>query len=187
MSFIDNTTTGLYNKRSKRPLEAEMFRRFKLFLSESDCALRPFLRARCVSSGISFLYLSDFWCLFMQIQENDLGTELLPIDLSRLDMVADNDAEKASLLDFFFSITVDILSEMKAALEAQATTQWKDAAHKLRGAAGNVGMVPLAKLCLACETGSELSTEMLVKIEDEIRRIKSFIAQKAPALLASGT
>jgi HPt (histidine-containing phosphotransfer) domain-containing protein len=74
------------------------------------------------------------------------------------------------------------MSEMKESAQIDALTQWRDAAHKLRGAAANMGMAGLEKLCLDSERTTAPSPRLLQEIDDEIARIKTFIAEKAPSL-----
>jgi HPt (histidine-containing phosphotransfer) domain-containing protein len=109
-----------------------------------------------------------------------------PIDFRRLDLFAETERKKSSLLAFFFETTEEILAEMKNALGSGDQTQWKEAAHKLRGAAGNIGTSPLEKLCLESErtaSDQDACSMLMKKIEDEIARIKAFIAREAPSVL----
>jgi len=119
-----------------------------------------------------------------------MENEQPPMDFRRLEMIADTEQEKAILLEFFFKTTDDILLEMKNALKNRAASDWKEAAHKLRGAAANMGMVPLEKLCLDSEKttfGPPSDADVLFKsVENETLRVKAFIAEKAPFLLTSG-
>ena len=71
-----------------------------------------------------------------------------------------------------------------------AQTQWKNAAHKLKGVAGNMGMAALEALCLEAEKTAwpaiDQCGDLLQKIADEIAHIKAFIAQKNLLLLPPG-
>jgi hypothetical protein len=116
--------------------------------------------------------------------------ELLPMDFRRLCLVADTEQEKASILEIFFKTTEEILVEMKDASRCNLPLQWKNAAHKLRGAAANIGMAALEKLFLESEKIAwipDTSRDSLLRqINDEIAHIKAFIAKTDPFLLISG-
>jgi len=112
------------------------------------------------------------------------------MDFRRLDMIAETEQEKANLLEFFFKTTDDILAEMKDALKEQSASHWKEAAHKLRGGAANIGMALLEKLCLDSEKipfdSPSDADVMLKRLENETLRVKAYIAEKAPFLLTPG-
>jgi HPt (histidine-containing phosphotransfer) domain-containing protein len=116
--------------------------------------------------------------------------EVPPIDFRRLKMITDTETEIASILEIFFKTTEEIVADMKDASLSGAFTQWKDAAHKLRGAAANIGMAPLEKLCLESEKIGWLDesdrTSMMQQIATEIAHIQAYIARKNPFLLISG-
>ncbi|GEM_PF-1779497 len=116
--------------------------------------------------------------------------ELPPIDFRRLHLIAETEGEKASFLEIFFKTAEETIAEMKEASCKDANAEWKNAAHKLRGASANIGMAALEKLCLDSEritwAASGARGDMLQKIADEIARVKNFIAEKDPFLLVSG-
>ena len=113
----------------------------------------------------------------------------LPVDLSRLQIVADTVEEQAVLLDFFFKLTKEIVSIMEDSRRGEEFTQWKNAAHKLKGAAGNMGMTALENICRESEKAANMTysnrSALLRQLKDEVARVKAYIADVNPALLTS--
>ena len=107
---------------------------------------------------------------------------LPPINLARLDMVADTEQEKATILSIFFTLAGGIISAMEEAKRSEDFLRWKDAAHSLKGSAANLGMGDLEKLCGLSEQASYLTCDqrsvLLRRIENEIGRVKTYISQQ---------
>lgn len=113
-----------------------------------------------------------------------------PVDFRRMESILDTDEEKTAFLKIFFETAEDLVAEMKTAVTCRSQTKWGEAAHSLKGAAGNIGMAPLGKLCLNAERANVnddfFCRAHILKIEDEIARAKAFIAEIHPPLLPKG-
>ena len=111
-----------------------------------------------------------------------------PVDFGRLEMVAETEKEKAALLALFFRLANGFVATMEKARRNQEFTQWRDAAHSLKGASANLGMVALETLCTQSEKAGALTydqrTALLKCIKDEIEHIKAYVAQHDPSLLS---
>jgi HPt (histidine-containing phosphotransfer) domain-containing protein len=107
-----------------------------------------------------------------------------PMDSSRLHMVAETDAEKIALLEIFFTLTREIVATMEDSRRSEEFTQWKNAAHKLKGAAANMGMTLLESICRESEKAANSTysqrSALLRQMKDEIAHIKAYIAEKSP-------
>lgn len=114
-----------------------------------------------------------------------------PLDFQRIDAIMDTDEEKASFLKIFFDTAENLLAQLKKAATRREETQWSEAAHSLKGAAGNMGMAALEKLChdteRACPSEESLRQDHISKIEAELARVKAFIAETHPLLLSKGS
>ena len=67
--------------------------------------------------------------------------------------------EERELLEIFFSqanILIDVLGK---AIVQEDNLAWKNAAHKLKGAAANLGANPLSELCFIAENTAESLSE----------------------------
>jgi HPt (histidine-containing phosphotransfer) domain-containing protein len=104
------------------------------------------------------------------------------MDLHRLGLFADSHAEKTQILDLFFKNAVEGLRSMREAKALDQEDAWKDAAHKMRGAASNLGMKKLEALCLNAEhvtwNSGPACVALLAGLEKEIEEIKAFVAGK---------
>ncbi|MFA5040215.1 MAG: Hpt domain-containing protein [Bdellovibrionales bacterium] len=110
-------------------------------------------------------------------------------DFRRLHMIAETEQEKISFLEVFFDMAETILTEMESALRNNASLQWTEAAHKLRGAAANIGMSTLERICLESEKeGGQKPDSRIIYLKqtkDELIQIKNYIAEKHPPLIAT--
>ena len=126
----------------------------------------------------------------MLLSADRIEPESPPIDLRRLEMIAETEEEKIVFMECFFKTSEEIAAEMKKASESDDPLLWKNAAHKLRGAAANIGSVSIECLCLESEriawTGIKFRGVLLQKIDDELSRLKSYIAEGRAALIFSG-
>ena len=102
-----------------------------------------------------------------------------PLDTDRLAMVAENEEEKAMIMGLFFRIQKDAMNIMQESRRNAEINHWKNAAHRLKGSAANLGMRKLSYLLEKAETGMadsyDARTELLREIEHEVQRIKGFM------------
>jgi len=93
----------------------------------------------------------------------------LIMDWEHLNMFTDgNKEEEAALFEMFRSYAEQSLQDLKASVSEGQGEQWKNAAHKLKGSAANLGAVFLANCCEEAEQGfdgkMEAKKEMLKNI-----------------------
>jgi len=109
------------------------------------------------------------------------------MDFERLKLVAETDADKASVLAIFFRAAKELVATMQNARRGEEFPQWKNAAHSLKGSAANLGMTALENVCRQAEKAADISydrrTILLTQIKDEIERIKAYVIRQNPALL----
>ncbi|MEZ0260446.1 MAG: MHYT domain-containing protein [Alphaproteobacteria bacterium] len=92
------------------------------------------------------------------------------VDTEYLDLFTGGDREEErSMADMFVSAGVDTLEVLRRHVRQEATNDdWRKAAHKLKGSAGQIGAGALAKACLVAEVGSgDCNKEVML---DEIER-----------------
>jgi two-component system, sensor histidine kinase len=113
---------------------------------------------------------------------------LPPIEFSRLALIAETEVEKADLLALFFRISDESILVLEKSKRNEEFTQWKTAAHSIKGSAGNIGMQQLAELCLRAEhcekENYDYRSTLLIEIKAEIIRIKAYIHSQHPNLLS---
>jgi len=102
-----------------------------------------------------------------------------PIDRERLNLVAETPEEQEMILGLFFRIQEDAMNIMQVSRRNAENEAWKNAAHRLKGSAANLGMKPLAyrleKAEQAVEGSYDYRTEILEEIEEELERIRSYL------------
>jgi HPt (histidine-containing phosphotransfer) domain-containing protein len=112
--------------------------------------------------------------------------EECPIDISRLHLFTDGNLEEEKTLATLF---LEQAYEMIAILQTSATSdkcvEWKFAAHRFKGASGNLGAVKLYHLCERAETGHEddesSKLEVLMAIEQETQRVEKYFQHSGEA------
>lgn len=103
-----------------------------------------------------------------------------PVDLERLELIMDGDDDaRDEFCHVYIRQSEDTIEDLRQALESGDDTQWKKAAHKLKGSSQTFGAGALSALCLEAEMGHEASIEAkkkwLAKIEDSFARVKECI------------
>ena len=104
-----------------------------------------------------------------------------PVSLERLEMIAETTAEKQNIFDLFFTIGKDTLEKMKLARRSKEFTDWKNAAHCLKGSAANLGMAQLLNKLEKAENAKNATyderTILLNEINKELDYIKQYIKE----------
>lgn len=102
-----------------------------------------------------------------------------PVDISQLYLFTDGNREEEKAIATLF---LEQANEMIAILQSNRTrdrcTEWKSAAHRFKGASGNLGAMKLFRLCEYAETHYEHDetgkVEMLMAIQQETRRVEKY-------------
>lgn len=102
----------------------------------------------------------------------------VPLDLSHLHLFTEGDAEEErDLLALFFdqnSIGIDQLSDF---YEAGDDEGWKKTAHRMKGAAANLGAQSLSDACKDAEEGFDAGKAIKSKLLENIRELNSILKQ----------
>ena len=107
----------------------------------------------------------------------------LPVDMHHLRMFTDgNLAEEKTLFGIFMSNADETVSRLQESLHKQDSESWRKAAHRLKGASGNLGAGTLSDLCAQAEKASGFNAEIwsgyMQAIDAELNRVRSFIHQQ---------
>lgn len=108
------------------------------------------------------------------------SNEIPAIDFNHLDMFTDGDPdEEKQLLDLFFEQTVMSIQELQEYMTSGDNEGWKKAAHRMKGAAANLGAAPLSEACKAAElnpgASDEKKTEMIKDIKANLSALRAFL------------
>lgn len=108
----------------------------------------------------------------------------VPIDRDHLELFTDGDPdEEKELLDLFFEQTEMGVKELEENCANENAEEWKKAAHRLKGAAANLGAEPLSAECKIAEEDFEVNEDekvkMLLAIKNKIEELKIF-TKKVP-------
>lgn len=108
-----------------------------------------------------------------------VSIEQSPVDIEHLNMFTEGDPEEEQeLLDLFFEQAEISVSELQAALDSGDIEAWKKAAHRLKGAAANLGANMLSGVCAEAEEHYEsegtLKKEMLKRIGVKLSDVQDF-------------
>lgn len=117
-------------------------------------------------------------------------TDQPPVDMEQLALFTDGDSEEErELVHIFLTQSADVLTVMQNCTPADFAEDWKSAAHRLKGSAGNLGAMHLFTLCQIAEKNFEASsaekTEMISEIEAELTRIQAFFTERQTLLRQS--
>lgn len=108
----------------------------------------------------------------------------MPVDLEQLRMFTDGDPEEEKILSALF---LEQAQEMIALLEqnrdAAHKEVWKSAAHRFKGSSGNLGAMPLHKLCMRAEAHFDdeesQKDNILAAIKDATKQVAQFFQSAA--------
>ena len=112
-------------------------------------------------------------------------TDKTVIDLEYLGLFTEGDrAMEKMMADVFICAGIETLDEMRSHFKSQTSNHdWKKAAHKLKGSAGQIGAAALASVCLVAETGhgaEKIQKEkMFEEIEKKFAEVQSFFNARA--------
>jgi HPt (histidine-containing phosphotransfer) domain-containing protein len=122
--------------------------------------------------------------MIADIMEQNVKTEALmhdgePIDMEHLNMFTDGDVgEERMLFEMFLESATESIQVLKDSKIDNET--WRKAAHKLKGAAANLGAHSLAEVMKEAELGFELDAafkkQICGRITDEMHCITMFIS-----------
>ena len=117
------------------------------------------------------------------VAEPQTANEEVPLNLEHLAMFTDGDPnEEKQLLDLFFEQSDIGVNELEEFLAANDNEGWKKSAHRMKGAAANLGAIPLSNACKTAEEGAQASNaekaDMLANIQKHISSIQLFIQEK---------
>ncbi|MGB0719160.1 MAG: response regulator [Bdellovibrionales bacterium] len=103
-----------------------------------------------------------------------------PLNVTHLEMFTDGDIEEEKqLLNLFFELTETGMCELEGFLAANDQKGWKQSAHRMKGAAANLGAVPLSTSCKEAEFGFEAEQDdkivMLCAIREQVCALKDFV------------
>jgi PAS domain S-box-containing protein len=91
------------------------------------------------------------------------------IDMNHLNSFTEGDINyEQDLIDLFFSEYHKNLKSLITTVEANDNEEWKNAAHKLKGAAANLGATPLQEICLKAEEEAHNPEICKIKIIEQI-------------------
>ena len=113
----------------------------------------------------------------------DKATEDAPVDMEHLALFTDGDPEEEKMLFDLFTEQADMCIEsLREALDDGDEDDWKSTAHRLKGAAANLGANTLAAHCLTAETQYEdndaAKEAYYTNITTALDAVKDFLAKK---------
>jgi signal transduction histidine kinase/CheY-like chemotaxis protein len=113
-------------------------------------------------------------------KSSTIAKEKSPIDMSHLRKFTDGDIEEEKILfALFLEQAEESISMMQSALNSGNGEEWRQASHKFKGAAANLGAHKLAHYCLNAEKNHESSEykklDMLNAVKKELEIVRKFI------------
>lgn len=105
---------------------------------------------------------------------------LPPVNLNHIELFTNGDMQiTTKLLSIFDDQGKEIILEMKLYCKNNQSDEWRQASHKLKGSASNLGASQLAEYCNKAEHDFEATvTEkeaMLYNIEQEFDRVELYL------------
>ena len=110
----------------------------------------------------------------------DAQTGEAPVDLVQLRSFTDGDVEEERLLITLFTDQAQLsLAALQKCLESHDAEGWRSAAHRMKGASGNLGAKKLSHLCKKAEHGHQAlrheKEQILQAIRDELVRTQAYL------------
>lgn len=123
--------------------------------------------------------------VFPASQNNDTSdTETTPpIDLDHFHLFTDGDPEEErAMIELFFEQADIGVHSLQCSIDTNDSEAWKQAAHRLKGAAANFGAAPLASQCKIAEDNADSDAVSKRKILESIitnnKRLHEFLHSK---------
>jgi signal transduction histidine kinase/CheY-like chemotaxis protein/HPt (histidine-containing phosphotransfer) domain-containing protein len=109
-----------------------------------------------------------------------------PVVIEQLQQFTGGDAEEEKVLvELYREQAALMISLLKENMVSGASDGWRSAAHRLKGASGNLGALTLHRICATAEAGAAASAEeketMLHNIEEELTRVRAFFDARVVA------
>ncbi len=130
-------------------------------------------------------WLHDTQAHMPEIATPDIPSDpAVPVDLAHLVLFTDGAASEEKIMsEMFISSGIDILADLKQHLAGNRTdSDWKKAAHKLKGSALQIGAMGLAEACLAAESANTLSRthkeKLMQAVEKHFSEVQIFFAAR---------
>ncbi len=106
-----------------------------------------------------------------------------PVDLSQLRLFTDGDLiEERELFKLFSQQAQESIETLKDSQLPENAENWRRAAHRLKGASGNLGAQQLSHLCKSAEQGKDLPQDekaiLLKSIANELKKVDIFLQQE---------
>lgn len=103
-----------------------------------------------------------------QMLESHGGTSETPIDRNHLLQISDTAADLRHILDLFFTLGEEKISEMRMHRRTEEQKKWASAAHYLKGSAASLGMKQLSAACQEAEQKKSMGYEEKIKLVETI-------------------
>ncbi len=119
--------------------------------------------------------------------EHALDVEEVPLNFEHLDMFTDGDPEEEKMiLDIFLSEMEKSINILKEHTNDAHAEVWRKAAHKMKGASGNIGAAPLHQTCKEAEDGFQQSKDekkaYVERIVAHAEEIYAYVAKREELL-----
>ena len=108
----------------------------------------------------------------------------VPVDLQQLRMFTGGDAaEEKSLVDFFMEQALEALETLSRCIDTEHEEEWKNTAHRFKGASGNFGAVKIYHLCKRAEAHYDepeaKKRQMLSAMRQATAEVRAFMEKNA--------
>lgn len=109
-----------------------------------------------------------------------------PVALEQLQQFTGGDmAEERALVELYEEQAGMMLSILREHVASDDAESWRSAAHRLKGASGNLGALAMHRLCAKAEANHTADTDekrrMLTEIEQELARVLDYFAARTLA------
>lgn len=135
---------------------------------------------RVLGRWIAFEEQNDSLIDTPQAEEGPQQSNDAPVDMEHLFSFTDGDADVLQeLTNLFFETVEECIKNLEKHTPDAEQEGWKAAAHRLKGAAGNLGAMKLHGICFEAEQGFEkdenFKQTILASIQEEVEEVVDFL------------
>jgi len=154
-----------------------------LSVGMNDYLTKPIDQTQLMKILSQYLIPSEGEAIISAKPASQADQQEAPLDFDHLEIFTDGDEEEeAQLLDLFFEQADLGIQELETFMAEHNEDGWKKSAHRMKGAAANLGAIPLSNACKDAEECFSADNDnkqlVLLTIKKQVSHLQNFIQAK---------